>query len=197
MEIHAGLLFYTHTSPFELRWTPGARAVFGSRAARTSLYTAACGPWLQCTICHTGRFQCCRRQLAAVQTVEGDSPGARSSPNTSRQCSVAFGATSDQALSANLLPPLPGPWQLDVLPSVLQSRDEAHRTSFKYRSLFSPNEDTNWIIPPYHKPRIRNHMVLLMDFDASSFGILCIFLWYFFFQTKAASDNRICLKLQV
>lgn len=187
MEIHASLLFCTHTGLFELRWTPGARVVFGSRAARTSPYTAACGPWFQCNIRHTGRCQRCRRRLAAVQTIGGDSPGDRSSPNKRWQCSVAFGATCDVALSAHLLPPLPGPWQLDILPSVLQSRDAAHRTSFKYCSLFSPNEHMNLILPPYYKPRIRNYMDLIMDFDASSFGILCNFLW-FFFQTKPTSN---------
>lgn len=75
---------------------------------------------------YTGRCQNSRRQLAAIQAVEGDSPGARSSPNEIRQCSVAFGATCDLALGANLVPPLPGPCQLDALPSGPHSRGEAH-----------------------------------------------------------------------
>lgn len=113
-------------------------------------------PGFNATYARAGRCQNCRRQLAAIQTIEGNSPGAGSSPNESRRCSVAFGAICDLALGANLVPPLPGPWQLDALPSGLHSRGEAHWTSLECCSVFSPNEHMNLIIPPYYKPRIRN-----------------------------------------
>ena len=148
---------------------------------------------------YTGRCQNCRRQLAAIQTLEGDSPGAGSSPNDRRQCSVAFGETCDLALGANLVPPLPGPWQLDAFPSGVHSRGEAHWTSPEYCSSFSLNEYTSLIIPPYCKPRIRNWVDLVMDFDVSEvLGSYAIFN-DFFFHIKARTSfwYTICLKLQV
>ena len=72
----------------------------------TQLYV---DPGFNAIYAYTGRCQNCRRQLAAVQAVEGGSPEAGSSPNETQQCSVAFGATCDLALGANLVPPLPGP----------------------------------------------------------------------------------------
>lgn len=56
---------------------------------------------------YAGRCQNCRRQLAAIKTVEGDSPGP--DPHLMRAGNVAFGVTCGLALGANLVPPLPDP----------------------------------------------------------------------------------------
>jgi len=138
-----------HTSP-----SRGSPAVGGNRPqghVRTHLYA---DPGFHTV--HAGRCQNCRKQLFAIQIIEGDSLEARSSPNGSQQCSVVFGAGYDPALGANLSPWPPGPQMLDALPPAVLSRRIAHEASLEHCSLFSPSEHVNLITPPYSKPRIRN-----------------------------------------
>lgn len=113
-EIHAALQFYTHRSLWS--WRSSWRR--WSRATRTD--TAAWGPGLKAML---GPFwQIPKLQNAAIQTMEWDSPGPGSSLEESQQCPVAFAVSCDLAPGANLVPPLPGPCQLDALPLCPQER---------------------------------------------------------------------------
>lgn len=140
-EIHAGVQFYTHRS----LW--GAPGGGGSRATRTFPHMGSCTrTWPQGNIGPV---------LADTKIAEWHNsaggmrqPRAVSSPNESQKCPVAFAVNCDLEPGANLVPPLPGPWQLGALPLGVHSRDEALWSSSEYCPWFSLNGHMNSIISP-------------------------------------------------
>lgn len=141
-EIHAGAQIHTHRSLWSWRnsWRRRGQSYKDAPThnCRRIQPQGNIGPLLADTRLH----------LAAIQTMEWDSPGGGSSPNESQQCSVGFAVICDLALGADLVPPLPGPCQLDIFHLGVHSRSEAHLSSSEYCPLFSPKGHMNLIIPP-------------------------------------------------